>query len=366
MWFEFRRDNINLWIAIILISGLIGITYSQLVYSQVTNDKGSIWLGAINGIIIGACSAGFELFFVSSAFSPMRKLAFIPALLVRVAVHLTMIFLSLLFSQIVYDQIYGTGILMFDPEIGGATTDLAFAFLVMSVVIFYMQMRLFIGSRTLKNLVLGKYSRPQKEERIFMFLDIAGSTDAAQKIGDVEFHRYLNQLFILFDGPITRSGGEVHSYVGDAIIAIWPLSVSPIENSRVIGAMSQIDQLCQLHSKKIHESFGVEPDIRIAIHGGPVVAGETGDSKRQITYLGDTVNITARIEAKAKELGERFLVSDAILERITLPNGVETRSLGSHFLKGVGEKMALSAIRLECDPNTKSIDGKASMDVAIK
>ena len=149
-----------------------------------------------------------------------------------------------------------------------------------------MQMRLFIGPRTLKNLILGKYNQPLLEERIFMFLDIAGSTNAAQKIGDVEFHRYLNQLFILFDRPINQSGGEVHSYVGDAIIATWPLSESAEENSRVFKALREIHQLCQLHSKTIRESFKVEPGVRAAIHGGPVVAGETGDSKRQSHLFG--------------------------------------------------------------------------------
>ncbi len=365
-WFEFRKDNVKIWLTVILVAGLIGFLYTEVVYFRTPNEASSRWVGVIIGLCVGATSAGFELFFVSAPFSPMRKLSFLSALFVRVVVHLSLIFFSMLVVQIIYDQIYNTGILMFDPVRGGVSTDLTFSFAVMFIVIFYMQMRLFIGPRTLKNLILGKYNQPLSEERIFMFLDIAGSTKAAQKIGDVEFHRYLNQLFILFDRPINRSGGEVHSYVGDAIIAIWPLSQSAENNSRVFAALREIHELCQLHSQTIRENFGVEPGVRAAIHGGSVVAGETGDSKRQITYLGDTVNITARIEGMAKELGEHYLVSDAILSRTVLPHGSAATPVGKHELKGVGEVMALSALSFDGDVAIHDSNQQASKSAAVE
>ena len=52
--------------------------------------------------------------------------------------------------------------------------------------------------------------------------------------------------------------------------------------------------------------FGVLPELRTALHAGPVVAGEMGDSKLEIVLLGDTVNTTARIEQACCELDRPF------------------------------------------------------------
>ena len=51
------------------------------------------------------------------------------------------------------------------------------------------------------------------------------------------------------------------------------------------------------------------PEIRIVLHAGPVVAGECGDAKLSIVYLGDTLNAAARIEETAKTLGHDVLIS---------------------------------------------------------
>ena len=92
--------------------------------------------------------------------------------------------------------------------------------------------------------------------------------------------------------------------------------------------------------------FGLQPRLRAAVHCGSVVAGQTGDSKRQITYLGETVNIVARIEALAKVLGRDILVSQAARERIELPEGVAAHDEGPHPLKGVAEPVRLFSLTL--------------------
>ena len=345
----FRSREIQTWVFVSLIAGVIGYVYTDLVYLQTEGANGSVWLGLAIGMTIGAATSGFELFFVSSPISPLRRLAFIPALVTKLVVNLILIYSGILFRQIIYDQLYGVGIYLLEENDGSSVRDVVFSFIALGIVMFCLQMRLFIGGRTLKNLVIGKYNKPQSEERIFLFLDIAGSTAAAEELGDVKFHRYLNHLFILFDNPISRFGGEVHSYVGDAIIAVWPLHEDRNRNVCVFQTLEEIQKLCVSQSSLVEKKFGIVPKIRAAIHGGSVVVGETGYRKRQITYLGNTVNVAARIEAKAKDLGENFLVSDTLLKRSLLPAAFSVKSLGEHHLKGARQPVELSALEISPD-----------------
>lgn len=340
-----ERSRLGVWLLITLAGALVGLVYVAAFYPPSENGDGSLWLGVFTGMLIGATTAAFELWFVSHPYSLIRRLSFIPALIVRVLAQFVLISLSIAIVQITYDLINGTSLFELTREgIIGHLKDVSFSLIVSAVIVFYMQMRLFIGGSNLRKLVLGAYNHPVVEERIFMILDIPGTTAAAQAIGDTSFHRYINQLFILFDPAITRHGGEVHSYVGDAIIAVWPLTELPDRNSRVLRALAEIAEITVSEAARIEKLFGVKPGVRAAIHGGSVVAGEMGNSKRQITYLGDVMNIASRIEAKTKELERPFLISQSTLERITLPKGFTSEAIGSHSIKGSREKLALSEL----------------------
>ena len=71
------------------------------------------------------------------------------------------------------------------------------------------------------------------------------------------------------------------------------------------------------------------PEVRIVLHAGPVVAGECGDAKLSIVYLGDTLNTAARIEETAKTLGHDVLISDDLLARLDLPPSLRADPLGA-------------------------------------
>ena len=90
--------------------------------------------------------------------------------------------------------------------------------------------------------------------------------------------------------------------------------------------------------------FGVVPDIRAALHAGPVAAGEMGDSELEIVLLGDTVNTTAPIGQACRELVRNFLVSADGLALIELPSGAESERMPPVALKGKSRQVALYAI----------------------
>src|SRR5260370_6317210 len=90
-----------------------------------------------------------------------------------------------------------------------------------------------VGRRALGNVVFGPYNRPQSEERFFLFVDIAGSTALAERVGPAAVHRFLNGVFRLASGPIDDYGGEIYPYLGGGNVvtltgALGPRGVRPI------------------------------------------------------------------------------------------------------------------------------------------
>jgi class 3 adenylate cyclase len=75
-----------------------------------------------------------------------------------------------------------------------------------------------------------------------------------------------------------------------------------------------------------------------------VIAGECGDSKRQITYLGDVLNVAARLEQVAKAINTDFVVSGDILPHIALPANVLVVDRGEHALNGIARPLQVFSL----------------------
>jgi len=73
-----------------------------------------------------------------------------------------------------------------------------------------------------------------------------------------------------------------------------------------------------------------DPDF----HRGTVTAGELGDLRQQIVFVGDILNIAARLESYAKEAGLGLVISGALLERLVLPDGIGATGCGDLALRG--------------------------------
>jgi adenylate cyclase len=74
------------------------------------------------------------------------------------------------------------------------------------------------------------------------------------------------------------------------------------------------------------------------------VTGEMGSVRKEIVFLGDTVNTTARIQELCRQTGDRVLASADLIDRLELPPGIAKRSLGDLRLRGKGVDLALYAL----------------------
>lgn len=294
--------------------------------------------GAAIGGTISACIIAFELFWASSLFERAgRRLPFVAAVLLRMIVYGLAIMAALLILPWAF---YGRDPTLFRPGLAG---DLVFSLAASAVFVSLMSIAQLIGPRTLGSLLVGRYYRPREEQRIVLFLDLVGSTGIAERIGDVGFHALLSEIFTRLSRVVTDAGGEVYRYVGDAMIATWPLG-TPAENARAIRCMLACRDMLAKAAPALEARYGAAPTFRAGMHAGHLVAGEVGGFKREIALLGDTMNTAARIEQACRDTGHAFLVSKALLDRTAAPADIVAASTGMHSLRGKTEPIELFAL----------------------
>ncbi len=177
-----------------------------------------------------------------------------------------------------------------------------------------------IGGPLLASVLLGTYHRPTRRRLIVMFLDLAHSTRLAEAMGELRVHDLITRFFFDIDDPIADFGGAVHAYVGDEVIVSWPLTDDPLRNARCLACFFAIDCRIASLAPDYEAKFGVAPAFRVGIHAGPVVVSECGDSRRQLAYFGDTMNVGARLCEYCKTINRRLVVSADLLRRISVPD----------------------------------------------
>jgi adenylate cyclase len=201
-----------------------------------------------------------------------------------------------------------------------------------------------IGSRAIASFVLGTYHRPLAEERILMFLDLAGSTALAERMGELRVHNLITRFFFDIDEAIASHGGEVHAYVGDAVVVTWRLE-DALRNARSLRCFFAIEDVIAERAGAYQREFDVVPSFRAGLHAGWIVISECGSAKRQIAYFGDAVNVAARLQEHCKVADRNLIVSADLLARLDLPRDLEAESLGRVALRGREAPVALHAVR---------------------
>ena len=200
-----------------------------------------------------------------------------------------------------------------------------------------------VGSRVLFNVALGRYRVPVREERVLMFLDLAGSTSLAESMGELRVQNLLTRFFFDIDAAIVAHGGEVHAYVGDEVIVTWPLDDRML-GGRCVDCFFAIADTIAGKADSYRQEFGMVPGFRAGLHAGPVVISECGSSRRQLAYFGDTVNVTARLQEHCKEVGRSLLVSSELLRHMTLKAAFAVEPLGEARLRGRAAAIELFAV----------------------
>ena len=311
--------------------------------------------GAINAMLLIGTIVGAEIFLPRTRLGHALETApFLVTVAVKALVYgavITFVFGSKLGRRIVVAA-------LLSPDAAAAALQgamprpvaIAIAFSMSLSLILVLQMSRLIGERTLLDILLGRYHRPRAEERFFLFVDIAGSTPIAERIGPAAVHRFLGEVFRLASDPIDDHGGEVYQYVGDEIVITWTLAEGR-GGARALACFFAIEQALDRAAPDFAREFGAEPRLRAALHAGPVITGEVGGSRRAIVYHGDVMNTTSRIEQATRDLERKYLVSSDALERLDGADAYTLEDLGLQRLRGRAAAVRVYAVK------AKSVEG---------
>jgi adenylate cyclase len=313
----------------ILISAAVsGILTSFFLLFIINFDARSAFAGLCIGFFVYLSIYSYKAKIESRYFRNLNLilLLFLNTIIQVVVIMVISIFFVTIFSQsytVLFKGVYLVGLIY------GLVLSMIFSFISIVSTI--------IGKNILPKLFIGRYRKPVEEERIFMFLDIASSTSIAEKIGHLNYLSLLNDFFYDVTGPINETKGEIYKYVGDEVIITWRMK-NGLKDRNCINCFFYIDEAVKNRSEFYIKKYGLVPDFKAGLHGGLTVIGELGTSKREIAYIGDVLNTTARIEKECNALNRRLLISQDLESLLNLP-GLEVA--GTVLLRGKEKEMKL-------------------------
>lgn len=335
-----NSKRLTLFAALVFVSLAMSPIYALIFRPEFTLE--SLGLVALDGFIGGVLIWGGLLYLWPSKFcAPLRRLAFpwhIVFLLVLVAIIIPMTGWIEGFIR--------TGSLSVDFGFGPSLSLYLFVLVITTVMLIIKQIAKVIGPRILGNLLIGKYHNPVEEKRIFLFVDLIGSTALASEYGDLGLQRLLTRFFFDIGRPVAEHGGEIHAYIGDEVIITWPFETG-VERARAVRCFFALQNVLHGHAEVYDKLFGVRPKIRAGLHGGSVIVSECGDTKKSIVYFGDTMNTASRLEGEAKRLDQELIISSQLLQAITLPDGIAAQDMGEVTLRGHDSATGLFALTSE-------------------
>lgn len=312
--------------AIIAVGTVAGIAVNL---AQGRTSPSSIVVGAVYGLQMCIAIGGLELFVLGGSLrTQLGGLSFTKNLLVRSAIYAAII--TLIQSLQLGEVIAG---LPRDPDPQTFWSGFALSAGISIAMNLGFSIANIIGPRALLNFITGRYHSPVEENRFVLFVDIAGSTGLAERLGGVGIHRFLDRTFRLLTEAVVDWRGEVLDYVGDEIIVTWPQAIGAVE-CRPLQCFVAMREVLVEAAGQFEREFGAVPNIRGSLHFGLVIIGEIGDVKRAIAFNGDVMNTAARLEELSRNVDGGFIASRAAMERFASAPPFAIRDLGQLPIRG--------------------------------
>jgi adenylate cyclase len=195
----------------------------------------------------------------------------------------------------------------------------------------------YLGPKTGPKVLAGQIRRGTGEEitAVLWSSDLRGFTERSDRLAGTRVIAMLNVLFDAQAKAITDHGGEILKFVGDGLLAIFPIEApnmaAAAARNALVAARKAVDAA---HGLSSDESLVGEPplEIVVALHIGTAIYGNIGAADRlDFTVIGPAVNLVSRIEAVAKTLNLPIIVSDDFARACSEP----LHRLGSHKLRGL-------------------------------
>jgi len=151
----------------------------------------------------------------------------------------------------------------------------------------------------------------------------------------------LNDYFDAISEPVARHGGEILKFMGDGLLAIFPLT-EPSACAKLLHAVTDARQAMAALNER-NGDLGREPlNYGVGVHVGDVMYGNIGSRSRlDFTVIGPAVNMASRLEAFTKQLGRKVLLSRAFADFVERDFDLER--VGEYPVRGFSDPIELFA-----------------------
>jgi adenylate cyclase len=173
----------------------------------------------------------------------------------------------------------------------------------------------YIGNQAGERIMAGKIRRGDVEAiRAAIWLsDMRGFTTLSERLPPKELIDLLNRYFDAQVPAIHEGGGEVLKFMGDGLLAIFPIGndgdAAAVCRRALACALTVRDRVAEL-PRNAEDADGTR--FGLALHAGEVMYGNIGGGNRlDFTCIGPAVNLAARLEKVAAKLGETIVASAA-------------------------------------------------------
>jgi adenylate cyclase len=181
------------------------------------------------------------------------------------------------------------------------------------------------------------------------FSDLKGFTSISERLGASRTRDVLNPYLEAMSEELIRTSAMINKFMGDGIFAFYNPPVLPVEDharSACEAALESFVALERLKDELAHGDLAEEVrglSMRIGINTGEVFVGDYGSrNKLDYTCIGDTVNLSARLEPACKPFGIEAMISESTLREAG--EGFVVRHLGG--LQVVGKTEAVQVYEL--------------------
>jgi len=176
----------------------------------------------------------------------------------------------------------------------------------------------------------------KKENVAILFSDIRNFTSFSEKLPPEEVVHFLNDYFEKMNSCIVNNNGIINKFIGDGILAIFG-GIIPLENASDSAYNAARQMLDEIRSIPF---LNGDLTIGIGLHYGEVTLGNIGSKSRmEFTIIGNSVNLSSRLESFTKELKMPIAMSKDFYNQLNAENQISVHRQGEFNLKGMADKI---------------------------
>lgn len=209
----------------------------------------------------------------------------------------------------------------------------------------------YLGAQTGRRVLAGEIERGRGEltRAVIWFCDLRGFTALAERLKEENVVAFLDAYFERVVGAVHARDGEVLKFLGDGLIAIFPVpDIEFAANATRRACEAACTAIAEVDALDGHASLDGQPAPRmcVSLHVGNLFYGNIGAANRlDFTVIGPAVNLVARVDQLTKVLDRRILMT-ADFAKVC---GQKLESLGMQEIRGVAEPIEVFGLMPEAD-----------------